>query len=64
MRVRQTRRLFSLFQSRENRCLIEKSAWALSELGDKRAYEALNSAKNHRKLLGIKQKAINKLEQI
>jgi len=44
--------------------LIEKSAWALSELGDKRAYETVNSAENHRKLLSIKQKAINKLEQI
>ena len=37
--------------------LIEKSAWALSELGDKRANEALNSFK-------YQKKAIDKLDQI
>jgi len=56
--------LITVIEERADYGLIEKSAWALSELGNKRAYEALNSAKNHRKLLSIKQKAINKLEQI
>jgi len=43
-------------------CLIEKSAWALIELGDERAIEPLRSVKNHTISPSVVQKAIDILE--
>ncbi len=56
--------LMMVIEEKGNDSLIEKSAWALSELGDKRAIEPLKSAKNLTNSPGEVQKAIDKLEKI
>jgi len=56
--------LMAVIEEKGNDSLIEKSAWALSELGDKRAIEPLKSAKNLTNSPGEVQKAIDKLEKI
>ena len=39
--------LIAVFEENGCDCLMEKSAWALSQLGDNRAVHALKSSKNH-----------------
>lgn len=56
--------LMMVIEEKGNDSLIEKSAWALSELGDKRAIEPLKSAKELTNSTGEVQKAIGKLEKI
>ncbi|MBW2643043.1 MAG: HEAT repeat domain-containing protein [Deltaproteobacteria bacterium] len=56
--------LMAVIEEKGNDSLIEKSAWALSELGDKRAIEPLKSAKNLTNSPGEVQKAIDKLEKL
>lgn len=55
--------LMMVIEEKGNDSLIEKSAWALSELGDKRAIEPLKSAKKLTNSSGEIQKAIDKLEK-
>jgi len=43
---------------------MEKSAWALSQLGDRSAIHALKSAKNHTNTPKGVEKAIEKLDKV
>jgi len=56
--------LIAVFEENGCECLIEKSAWALSELSNKSAIHTLNSAKNHTNNPRAVKKAIDKLEKI
>ncbi|OEU68359.1 MAG: hypothetical protein BBJ57_10405 [Desulfobacterales bacterium PC51MH44] len=56
--------LIMVLREKGYHCLIEKSAWALSELGDKRAIEPLKSAINLTDSPRLVQKTIDKLEKI
>lgn len=54
--------LIMIIEEKGCHCLIEKSAWALTELGDERAIEPLKSVKNHTNSPSVVQNAIDILE--
>jgi HEAT repeat protein len=56
--------LIAVYEENGCDCLMEKSAWALSQLGDKGAIDALKSAKNHTNSPRGVKKAFDKLEKI
>ena len=55
--------LIAVFEENGCDCLMEKSAWALSQLGDKGAIDILKSAKNHTNSPRGVKKAVDKLEK-
>jgi HEAT repeat protein len=52
--------LIMVIEEKGCHCLIEKSTWALIELGDERAIEPLKSVKNHTNSPSVVQKAIDR----
>ena len=56
--------LIEVFEENGCNCLMEKSAWALSQLDDKSAIDALKSTKNHTNFPRGARKAIDKLGKI
>ncbi len=56
--------LIAVFEENGCDCLMEKSAWALSQLGDRSAIHALKSAKNHTNTPKGVEKAIEKLDKV